>query len=58
MYLYCTRWAGGRAGGNHNGFLGFLSAVAFKWYTLTINNNIVQLYVATYIGSLYVVPTM
>ena len=45
MYLYCTRRAGGRAGGNHNGFLGFLSAVAFKWYTLTTNNNIVCSYI-------------
>ena len=50
MYLYCTRRRG-RAGGNHNGFLGFLSAVAFKWYTLTTNNNIVCSYIV------YVVPT-
>ena len=52
MYLYCTAPARAGAGGNHNGFLGFLSAVAFKWYTLTTNNNIVCSYIV------YVVPTL
>ena len=53
MYLYCTAAARAGVGGNHNGFLGFLSAVAFKWYTLTTNDNIVCSYIV-YVCSTYI----